>query len=44
VELDPGLVEGDAVDLADDGALLVRTEDEALTRVLAGDVSYCKVL
>ena len=31
--------------MLDDGrALLVRTKDEALTRVLAGDVSHCKVL
>ena len=44
VELDPGLLEGDAVDLADDGALIVRTPDESLTRVMAGDVVHCKLL
>ena len=44
VELEPGVLEGDAVDLAEDGALLVRTKDEALTRVMAGDVTYCRVL
>jgi BirA family biotin operon repressor/biotin-[acetyl-CoA-carboxylase] ligase len=44
VELEPGLVEGDAVDLAEDGALIVRTPDEALTRVMAGDVTHCKLL
>jgi BirA family transcriptional regulator, biotin operon repressor / biotin---[acetyl-CoA-carboxylase] ligase len=44
IALDPGELEGDAVDLADDGALLVRTQDEALTRVVAGDVTHCRVL
>jgi BirA family biotin operon repressor/biotin-[acetyl-CoA-carboxylase] ligase len=44
VELEPGVLEGDAVDLAEDGALLVRTQDEALTRVMAGDVTHCRVL
>ena len=44
VELEPGLLEGDAVDLAEDGALIVRTPDEALTRVMAGDVTHCRVL
>lgn len=44
VELDPGMVEGDAVDLAEDGALLVRTLDEALTRVMVGDVTHCREL
>ncbi|HYR18923.1 MAG TPA: biotin--[acetyl-CoA-carboxylase] ligase [Myxococcales bacterium] len=44
VALEPGVLEGDAVDLAEDGALLVRTQDEALTRVMAGDVTYCSVL
>jgi BirA family transcriptional regulator, biotin operon repressor / biotin---[acetyl-CoA-carboxylase] ligase len=44
VELEPGVLEGDAVDLADDGALIVRTADETLTRVMAGDVTHCKVL
>jgi BirA family transcriptional regulator, biotin operon repressor / biotin---[acetyl-CoA-carboxylase] ligase len=44
VELEPGLLEGDAVDLAEDGALIVRTPDEALTRVMAGDVTHCRIL
>src|SRR5438874_1725049 len=44
VALEPGILEGDAVDLADDGALIVRTPDETLTRVMAGDVTHCKVL
>jgi BirA family transcriptional regulator, biotin operon repressor / biotin---[acetyl-CoA-carboxylase] ligase len=44
IELEPGVLEGDAVDLAEDGALLVRTQDEALTRVVAGDVTHCRVL
>ena len=44
VELEPGLLEGDAVDLADDGALIVRTPDESLTRVMAGDVVHCRLL
>jgi BirA family biotin operon repressor/biotin-[acetyl-CoA-carboxylase] ligase len=37
-------VEGDAVDLADDGALLVRAAGGVLVRVLAGDVEHCKLL
>ena len=44
VELEPGVLEGDAVDLADDGALIVRTPDESLTRVMAGDVVHCRLL
>jgi BirA family biotin operon repressor/biotin-[acetyl-CoA-carboxylase] ligase len=44
VDLDPGALEGDALDLADDGALLVRSERGELVRVVAGDVSRCKVL
>jgi len=44
VSLEPGELTGDAVDLAEDGALLVRTDDGALTRVLAGDVAHCRVL
>jgi BirA family biotin operon repressor/biotin-[acetyl-CoA-carboxylase] ligase len=44
VELEPGVLEGDAVDLAEDGALIVRTPDATLTRVMAGDVTHCKVL
>ncbi len=37
-------IEGDAVDLAEDGALLVRTAGGALVRVLAGDVEHCTLL
>ena len=37
-------VEGDAVDLADDGALLVRAAGGVLVRVLAGDVEHCKIV
>ena len=37
-------IEGDAVDLAEDGALLVRTGPGALVRVLAGDVEHCTLL
>ncbi|OLD09051.1 MAG: biotin--[acetyl-CoA-carboxylase] ligase [Chloroflexi bacterium 13_1_40CM_2_68_14] len=37
-------IEGDAVDLAEDGALLVRTAPGALVRVLAGDVEHCTLL
>ena len=37
-------IEGDAVDLAEDGALLVRAAGGALVRVLAGDVEHCTVL
>ena len=37
-------VEGDAVDLADDGALLVRAAGGVLVRIVAGDVEHCKVL
>ena len=44
VELEPGVVEGDALDLAEDGALLVRTERGELVRVVAGDVTHCRVL
>jgi BirA family transcriptional regulator, biotin operon repressor / biotin---[acetyl-CoA-carboxylase] ligase len=44
VELDPGTVEGDALDLAEDGALLVRSERGELVRVVAGDVTRCKML
>jgi hypothetical protein len=32
------------VDLADDGALLIRTADGQLVRVVAGDVEQCRVL
>jgi BirA family transcriptional regulator, biotin operon repressor / biotin---[acetyl-CoA-carboxylase] ligase len=37
-------IEGDAVDLAEDGALLVRAPGGALVRVLAGDVEHCTLL
>jgi hypothetical protein len=37
-------IEGDAVDLADDGALLVRTARGSLVRVVAGDVEHCQTL
>ncbi len=37
-------LEGDAVDLADDGALLLRAAGGVLVRVLAGDVEHCTVL
>jgi BirA family transcriptional regulator, biotin operon repressor / biotin---[acetyl-CoA-carboxylase] ligase len=37
-------IEGDAVDLAEDGALLVRASGGALVRVLAGDVEHCTLL
>jgi len=37
-------IEGDAVDLAEDGALLVRAAGGALVRVLAGDVEHCTFL
>jgi len=37
-------VEGDAVDLADDGALLVRVSGGVLVRVLAGDVEHCTLV
>jgi BirA family transcriptional regulator, biotin operon repressor / biotin---[acetyl-CoA-carboxylase] ligase len=38
------VVEGDAIDLADDGALLVRAAGGVLVRVVAGDVEHCKTL
>jgi BirA family biotin operon repressor/biotin-[acetyl-CoA-carboxylase] ligase len=44
VSLEPGELEGDAVDLATDGSLLVRTDSGALMPVMAGDVNHCKVL
>jgi BirA family biotin operon repressor/biotin-[acetyl-CoA-carboxylase] ligase len=37
-------IEGDAVDLDEDGALLVRPTGGQLVRVVAGDVEHCKVL
>jgi BirA family biotin operon repressor/biotin-[acetyl-CoA-carboxylase] ligase len=37
-------VEGDAVDLGEDGALLVRAAGGVLVRVVAGDVEHCAVL
>jgi BirA family transcriptional regulator, biotin operon repressor / biotin---[acetyl-CoA-carboxylase] ligase len=44
IELEPGTLDGDALDLADDGALLVRSERGELVRVVAGDVTHCRVL
>jgi BirA family biotin operon repressor/biotin-[acetyl-CoA-carboxylase] ligase len=41
IESEGEAVEGDAVDLADDGALLVRAAGGVLVRVLAGDVEHC---
>jgi len=38
------MVEGDAVDLAEDGALVVRVEGGALVRVVAGEVEHCRVV
>jgi BirA family biotin operon repressor/biotin-[acetyl-CoA-carboxylase] ligase len=40
----PVPLEGEAVDLADDGALLVRTDAGATERVVAGDIEHCKIL
>ena len=37
-------LEGDAFDLDEDGALLVRAPDGRLVRVVAGDVEHCRVL
>lgn len=37
-------IEGEAVDLAEDGALLVRARGRDLVRVVAGDVEHCTVL
>jgi BirA family transcriptional regulator, biotin operon repressor / biotin---[acetyl-CoA-carboxylase] ligase len=37
-------IEGDAIDLANDGALVVRAAGGELVRVVAGDVEHCKVL
>ena len=37
-------VEGDAVDLAEDGALVVREEGGALVRVVAGEVEHCRAV
>jgi BirA family biotin operon repressor/biotin-[acetyl-CoA-carboxylase] ligase len=39
-----GELEGTAVDLDDDGALLVRTANGQLVRVVAGDVEQCRVV
>jgi len=41
---DGQVLEGDAVDLADDGALLLRAAGGVLVRVVAGDVEHCTVL
>lgn len=37
-------VEGDATDLAEDGALLVRVPGGEMVRAVAGEVEHCKVL
>jgi BirA family biotin operon repressor/biotin-[acetyl-CoA-carboxylase] ligase len=37
-------LEGDATDLAEDGALVVRAVGGELVRVVAGDVEHCRVL
>jgi BirA family biotin operon repressor/biotin-[acetyl-CoA-carboxylase] ligase len=40
----PGALEGDALDLESDGALLVRPDAGPPVRVVAGDVQHCTVL
>lgn len=42
-ELPGGVVQGEAVDLAEDGALLVRTDDGAIERVVSGDVVHLRL-
>jgi BirA family biotin operon repressor/biotin-[acetyl-CoA-carboxylase] ligase len=42
-EVAKGFVEGEAIDLAEDGALLVRTDSGAVERVIAGDVEHLRV-
>ena len=37
-------LEGDAVDLDEDGALLVRPAGGAMVRVVAGDVEHCRIV
>jgi BirA family transcriptional regulator, biotin operon repressor / biotin---[acetyl-CoA-carboxylase] ligase len=37
-------VEGEAVDLAEDGALVVRRENGELVRVVAGEVEHCRTV
>jgi BirA family biotin operon repressor/biotin-[acetyl-CoA-carboxylase] ligase len=37
------LIEGVAVDVSDDGALLVRVKDDSLAEVLAGDVEHLRI-
>jgi BirA family biotin operon repressor/biotin-[acetyl-CoA-carboxylase] ligase len=44
VEGEGNLLEGQAVDLDEDGALLVRGPDGAVVRIVAGDVEHCRVL
>jgi BirA family biotin operon repressor/biotin-[acetyl-CoA-carboxylase] ligase len=41
---EPQALEGTAADLDDDGALLLRTADGRMVRVVAGDVEHCRVL
>lgn len=42
-ELPGGQVQGEAIDLAEDGALLVRTDEGAVERVIAGDVEHLRL-
>lgn len=44
VEGEGAPLEAEAVDLAEDGALIVRTADGARQRVVAGDVEHCRLL
>ncbi len=37
-------LEGDAIDLGEDGSLLVRDHRGQLVRVLAGDVEHCRIV
>ena len=37
-------VEGEAVDLAEDGALVLRRENGELVRVVAGEVEHCRTV
>lgn len=44
VDAGEGSFEGDAVDLAEDGALLVREEGGRMVKVMAGDVERCTLV
>ncbi|MFL5279259.1 MAG: hypothetical protein ACJ79T_22505 [Myxococcales bacterium] len=37
-------MEGEAVDLAEDGALVIRGENGELVRVVAGEVEHCRTV